>query len=51
MRRDTAPGLLIASLTKSMLQVWFTVSAATSGTRTPIRLVFLRFLIDRPSAV
>jgi len=50
-RCDTAPGLLIASLTKSMLHVWFTASAATRGTRTPMRLVFLRFLIDKPSAV
>ena len=41
----------MASLTKSTLQVWLTAKAATSGTRTPIRLVFLRFLIDRPSAV
>ena len=32
-------------------QVWLTASAATNGTRTPMRLVFLRFLIDRPSAV
>ena len=50
MRRDTAHGLAIASLTKSMRQVWLTAMAATSGTRTPIRLVFLRFLMDRPSA-
>ena len=32
-------------------QVWLTAKAATSGTRTPMRLVFLRFLMDRPSAV
>ena len=32
-------------------QVWLTAKAATSGTRTPMRLAFLRFLIDRPSAV
>ena len=32
-------------------QVWLTAKAATSGTRTPMRLTFLRFLIDRPSAV
>jgi len=30
---------------------WFTAMAATSGTRTPTHLFFLRFLIDRPSAV
>ena len=45
MRRDTAPGLAIASLTKSMLHVWLTAKGATRGTRTPMRLVFLRFLI------
>ena len=32
-------------------QVWLTAKAATSGTRTRMRLTFLRFLIDRPSAV
>ena len=32
-------------------QVWLTASAATSGTRTLTRLVFLRFLMDSPSAV
>ena len=32
-------------------QVWLTARAATNCTRTPTRLVFLRFLIDRPSAV
>ena len=32
-------------------QVWLTARAATSGTRTPMRLAFLRFLIHRPSAV
>ena len=32
-------------------QIWLTAKAATSGTRTPMRLTFLRLLIDRPSAV
>ena len=32
-------------------QVWLTASAATSGTRMPMRLVFLLFLIERTSAV
>ena len=32
-------------------QVWLTASAATSGTRTPMRLVFLLFLIERTSVV
>ena len=41
MRREMAPGLAIASLTKSMLQGWLTVKAATSGTRTPYSLCLL----------
>ena len=51
MRLEMAPGRQKASLTKSILQVWLTAKAAASGTRTPIRLVFLRFLIQSPSAV
>ena len=43
------PGLAMASLTKSMLQIWFRALATTRGRRTPIRLIFLRFLMANPS--